>query len=498
MQPSKSQPMLYQNLAARLARSLDAGAFRAGDRLPSVRQLARRESVSIATAVAAYRELEDRRLVEARPKRGYFVSPRRAVLPEPGASKRPATRSSAVGVNRLIMEILGAARDPSVVPLAAACPSGSLMVPAHLCSRAAATRLRRDPGLATSYRMGNGYEPLRRSIAQLAFAYGCLLEPDEIVVTNGCMEALTLALRALVRPGETVAIESPTYFSVLQILESLGARVLELPTNPRTGVSVEALELATRRPGAVRAMVLTPNFSNPLGSLMPDLAKRQVVSMMAERGIPIVEDDVYGELHFGDVRPRPMKSWDREGNVILCSSFTKILAPGLRVGWMAPGRFGEEIALLKFTTSVTTAEVAQATVAELLSSGGFLRHVRRLRSLFATQVRRVTESIERHFPAGCKVTRPSGGFVLWIELPRAVSAMDLFWKALEHGVSIAPGVMFSPSGGYAHHIRISCGNVHDENVERAIEILGKLAAGMAAGHGGSQTSGSISASASGR
>lgn len=495
MQPAKSQPMLYQDLAERLARSLDAGAFRAGDRLPSVRQLARRESVSIATAVAAYRELEDRRLVEARPKRGYFVSPRRPVLPEPGAWKRPAPRPSAVGVNRLIMEILGAARDPAVVPLAAACPSGSLMVPAHLCGRAAATRLRRDPGLATSYRMGNGYEPLRRSIAQLAFAYGCLLEPGEIVVTNGCMEALTLALRALVRPGDTVAIESPTYFSVLQILESLGARVLELPTNPRTGISVEALELATRRPGAVRALVLTPNFSNPLGSLMPDLAKRQVVSLMADRGIPIVEDDVYGELHFGDVRPRPMKSWDRTGNVILCSSFTKILAPGLRVGWMSPGRFGEEIALLKFTTSVTTAEMAQATVAELLSSGGFLRHVRRLRSVFATQVRRVTESIERHFPAGCKVTRPSGGFVLWIELPRAVSAMDLFWKALEHGVSIAPGVMFSPSGGYAHHIRISCGNVHDENVERAIGILGKLATGMAVGPGGPRT---ISATASGR
>lgn len=466
----------YRDLADRLARSMDAGAYRAGDRLPSVRELSRRERVSVATAVAAYRALEDRRLIEARPRSGYFVAARRLLLPEPDPPARPRRAPSLVGVSRLVMEITEAARDPRVYPLAAACPGGELMIPAERVARAVGARLRRDPGLATAYRMGTGYGPLRRAIARHAFLYGCTLDPDELIVTNGCMEALTIALRAVTRPGQTVAVETPTYFSLLQILESLGLRVLELPTHPRTGISVEALELATRRPGAIAAVVLTPNFSNPLGSLMPDGAKRLLLELLTERDIPLIEDDVYGDLYFGAHRPRPVKSWDRTGQVILCASFTKTLSPGLRIGWMAPGRWRDPVAMLKFTTSVTTPEMNQAAAAELMESGGFERQLRRLRAGFREQVERTAEAVSRWFPPGSRVTRPAGGFVLWIELPAAVDAMALFWRALEAGVSVAPGVLFSAGGAHHHHIRISCGNVFDAQTEAAIRTVGALAA----------------------
>ncbi|MCW5626720.1 MAG: PLP-dependent aminotransferase family protein, partial [Burkholderiales bacterium] len=334
-----SEPFLYRDLAERLAHSVATGAFRIGDRLPSVRELAAQERVSIATAVAAYRDLEARRIIEARPKSGFFVAPRRNQLPEPASSARRQRRCSLDGVSRLTLEILEAAGNPDVVPLGAACPSPELMFSATEVRRVTAARLRSDPGLATEYRMGPGFAPLRRAIAQQAFAFGCTLDPDEIVVTNGCMEALTLGLRAITKPGDTVAMESPTYFGLLQIAESLGLKVLEIPTSPRHGMSVEALDLATRRPGAIAAVVVTPTISNPLGSVMPDAAKRRLVALMAERDIPVIEDDVYGDLHFGERRPRVLRSWDATGNVLLCSSFTKTVAPGLRVGWIAPGRW---------------------------------------------------------------------------------------------------------------------------------------------------------------
>ena len=470
---------LYRALADRLAAGMASGAFRPGDRLPSVRVLAARENVSVSTAIAAYRELEDRGLIVVRPKSGFFVAAAWRALPEPRMHGTRPPLPSDVGVNGVIMEILEASRDPTVVPLAAASPGPEHMYPAAQVRRELGARLMREPTLATTYRMGAGYEPLRRAIARHAFTYGCLIEPDELVVTNGCMEALTLALRAITRAGQTIAIESPTYFSVLQIVESLGVKVLELPTNPRHGVAFDTLEVVTRTPGAIAAIVLMPNFSNPLGGRMPDEAKRRVVELMHQRGIPIVEDDVYGDLHFGDRRPKPMKSWDRHGNVVLCSSFSKTMAPGLRVGWMAPGRFRRDIALLKFTTSVTTSELAQAAVAELLASGSYERHLRKLRAAFARQVARATAVIGESFPQGSRVTRPEGGFVLWVELPERVDAMALFHRALAEGVSIAPGAMFSASGMYPHHIRISCGHTHTAAVDVALRTVGAIAAELA-------------------
>ncbi len=469
---------VYLQLAQRYADAIGSGALAPGERLPSVRTLAVRERVSVATALAAYRHLENRRLVEARPKSGYFVRLRPPRLPEP--ESRAVKRAPAfVGVNQLVMEILDASQDPDVVALAAACPSSELF-PAAKLQRMLAARARRRPETLSEYRMSTGAESLRHQIARRAVGYGCRIEPEEIVITNGCMEALNVALRALVKAGSVVAIESPTYFGVLQIIESLGLKALEIPTSPRTGLSIEALELATRKPGAVSALVVMPNFSNPLGCLMPDAHKKRMVELMAERGIPVIEDDIYGDLHFGERRPKPAKAWDRTGNVLLASSFTKTVAPGLRVGWIAPGRWFPQVSMLKFISTISTAELGQEVIAEFLANGGYDHHLRRLRRAFREQVARMTDAIERHFPPETRVTRPVGGFVLWVELPPAVDVLELFQAAAEKGVSLGPGVIFSPTGRYTHHLRVSCGFPWSDRLEAAVRDVGISAKHLAA------------------
>lgn len=468
---------VYLQLAQRLADAIGTGAFTPGERLPSVRMLAQRERVSIATALATYRHLENRRLVEARPKSGYFVRvrPPRLAEPEAPAAKRaPAF----VGVNRLVMEILDASQDPKVVALGAACPSSTLF-PTSKLQRMLGARARRRPEALGEYGMATGAESLRHQIAQRAFGYGCRIEPEEVIVTNGCMEALNIALHAVAAPGSVVALESPTYFGVLQIVESLGMKALEIPTSPRTGLSLDALDLATRRPGAVSALLVMPNFSNPLGCLMPDANKKRMVEMMAERGIPVIEDDIYGDLHFGDRRPKPAKAWDRTGNVLLASSFTKTVAPGLRVGWIAPGRWFAQVSMLKFISTISTAELGQEVIAEFMGNGGYDHHLRRLRRAFREQVGRMTDAIERHFPAETRVTRPAGGFVLWVELPPSVDALALFQAASAKGVSLGPGVIFSPTGRYTHHLRLNCGLPWSDRLETAMRDVGQAARRLA-------------------
>jgi len=464
---------VYRQLAQRLTHAITTGAFAPGDRLPSVRELALQEGVSIASALSALRHLENLQLVEARPKSGYFVLARATQLKEPEA-KPQRSAPAFVGVSRLVMEILEASRDPEVVALGAACPSADLF-PAAKLQRLVAARARRRPETLSTYRMITGSSNLKQQIAQRSFGYGCALTPRDIVVTNGCMEALNLALRAVTRPGDVVAIESPTYFGVLQIIESLGLKALEIPTSPRAGLSVDALDLATRKRGAVKALVVMPNFSNPLGCLMPDAQKRRMVELMAQREVPVVEDDIYGDLYFGERRPRPAKSWDRTGNVLLVSSFTKTIAPGLRVGWIAPGRWTPQVSMLKFIHSISTTELEQDVIADFLESGGYDHHLRRLRESFRLQVGRMSAAIERHFPADTKVTRPAGGFVLWVELPASIDALELFHAAAAQRVSLGPGVMFSPTGRYTHHLRVSCGFPWSERVERAVALVGKLA-----------------------
>jgi DNA-binding transcriptional MocR family regulator len=336
---------------------------------------------------------------------------------------------------------------------------------------------RRHASLCNSCDIPPGNLNLRTQIARRAMESGCTLSPDEIVTTCGCQEALNLCLRAVAKPGDTIAIESPTYYGILQIIETLGMKACEIPTFPRDGVCLD--ELVKRlKCCRIKACVFSLNFSNPLGSCMPDVKKARLVKILADREIPLIEDDLYGNLSHAPHRPKTAKAFDKYGLVLLCDSFTKTLAPGSRVGWTAPGRFRTQVEHLKFISSIGTPTLPQMAIAEFLANGGYDHHLRKLRRFYAEQVPRVTQAITKYFPAGTKVTRPTGGYVLWVELPPQINSLELFRKALAEKISIAPGPIFSAKQKLENFIRLSCGSPWSEAMDQALLKLGQLCSRM--------------------
>jgi DNA-binding transcriptional MocR family regulator len=472
-----TEPMpVYVRIAEELARLIETQALRPGERLPSVRRLARQKRISATTAVASLRSLERRGLIEARPQSGYFVRLRAQALAEP---RLPRPRSSArpVGISGLIARLNEASLDPQIAPLGAAIPDPDLF-PGRSLRRELAAATRREPRILTEYaRDVAGHPLLRQEIVRHYAQLGCALHEDELTITNGCMEALNLAVRAVARAGDTIAVESPTYFGFLQIYESLGLKVLEVPTHPRDGLVVEALQerLAGRGGRAIRACVVIGNFSNPSGATLSDARKQQLVEVCARADIALIEDDIYGDLQHAGARPVPCKTFDANGGVMLCSSFSKTLAPGARVGFVSGGRWLDDIRLKKAITSVATPRVLQETLATYMHAGRYERHLVRLRRAFAEQVAHVAAVVEASFPAGTRLSRPQGGFVLWVELPGDIDTLAVYEQARAQGLDFAPGPLFSPAAGrYRNCLRLNCGKRWNAQLERALLRLGAL------------------------
>src|ERR1051325_5930153 len=463
---------LYEQVALRISELIEHGTLRPGERVPSVRRCSSQQNVSIATVMQAYRVLESRGLIEARPQSGYYVRALRwSAPPEPEMSK-PAPRAVDVRVSDLVIQIIKAARDPGLVPLGATLPHPDL-IPMKELSRTMASVGRRALLAANSYEAPSGNRALRVQVARRAMEAGCTLAPDDIITTVGATEALNLCLRAVAKPGDVIAIESPAFFGILQIIESLGLRVCEIPTYPREGICLD--ELAARlKCCRVKACLFSPNFSNPLGSCMPDEKKKQLVKMLAARRIPLIEDDIYGNLGFGATRPKVAKAFDEQGWVLLCDSFTKTLSPGLRVGWVAPGRFKERVEFLKFVNTSATASLPQMAIADFLQNGGYDHHLRKIRRFYAAQMQRMTEAVCRYFPGGTKATHPAGGMCLWIELPPRTNALALYEKALAAKITIAPGPLFSAKQKFQNFIRVNCGNPWSDAIENAVRKLGEM------------------------
>ena len=467
---------LYEELAEDLTGLIAKGTLRAGDRLPSVRVLSDQRGVSISTVLQAYLLLESRGFVETRPQSGHYVrSTRLALVPEPRPPRLSSTATK-VTVSDLIARVYGASRDPNVVLLGGGYMSPALL-PTERLNRGLAAVARAAGGAGIAYDPPPGLPALRRQVARRAAECGVALRADELVTTVGTMEALHLCLRAVARAGDTIVVESPAYYGVLQLIESLEMRALEVPSNAGTGIDLGLLDAALRQQ-RVKACLVVTNFSNPSGALMPDDAKRELVKMLARRDIPLIEDDIYGDLHFDGARPRPARAFDRHGLVMLCGSFSKTLAPGYRVGYVAPGRYRDAVERLKFAQTVATPTLAQMAIADFLENGGYERHLRRLRRALSEQVARVSEAIAEHFPAGTRISRPRGGFLLWVEMPPGKSALELHDRALAKGVSVAPGPIFSAKQRFTSCIRVSCGYPWSETIERGVRTLGQIASDL--------------------
>jgi DNA-binding transcriptional MocR family regulator len=470
--------VLYRQVADRISELIEHGTLRPGERVPSVRKCSLHQNVSIATVTQAYRLLEDRGVIEARPQSGYYVRLRKWTAPPEPSKTNPAPKAVKVKAGQLIMQVIKAGRDPRLIKLGAALPPAELF-PLKELNRTISSIARRYPVEAHSFDAPPGNHALRVQIARRSMEAGCALAPDDIVTTIGATEALNLCLRAVANPGDVIAIESPTFFGILQIIQSLGMKVCEIPTYPRDGVCLDELEERLKC-CKVKACVFTTNFSNPLGSCMPEDKKQKLVELLARRQIPLIEDDIYGTMHFSGSRPKAAKAYDQEGLVLLCDSFSKTLSPGLRVGWVAPGRFREKVEFLKFVNTCATPALPQMAVAEFLQNGGFDHHLRKMRRFYAAHAQLMGEAVGRYFPAGTKATRPNGGMCLWVELPKQIDSMAVYHEAMAKKISIAPGAIFSAKQKFTNFIRLNCGNPWTDQVEQAMKTLGQILAAHAA------------------
>jgi DNA-binding transcriptional MocR family regulator len=465
----------YEALAADIAASIGNATLRPGDRLPSVRQLVASRGVSPATVFEAYALLEARGLVHARPRSGYYVAKApRHLAAEPHTPSNPDSAPRVVSISDLIYETLQATAARDVVPLGSAFPSPDLFPWQRLARTLAHTVLRLDPWSSVEA-LTSGLPELRRQIALRYLMDGVRADVGEIIVTNGAMEALNLALAAVTSPGDAVVVEAPCFYACLQAIERLGLRAVQVATDPRTGIDLDALERAivAHKPAA---MWLMTNFQNPLGCLMDEGKKRALVELLHKHALPLVEDDAYHELFQTDARPAATKAFDREGWVLHCGSFSKSLAPGFRVGWVSAGRFAKQVAQHKLAASLATSVPLQAALAAYLARGHYERHLRALRARMRSLRDQYAELIGMHFPAGTRVSRPQGGYFLWVELPAGVDALQLGRDAMAARISIAPGPLFSASGAFANCVRINCGHPLTDAVADAVRHVGALAA----------------------
>jgi DNA-binding transcriptional MocR family regulator len=468
---------LYRQLANHYRAAIEAGTLAQGDRFPSVRKLMARHSVSLSTALQLCRQLESDGWLEARPRSGNFVRTPRRMSPAPLAEPVPGQLldpAQYVGINARVSEFIARGRQSAVKINFSSARSAPELYPGEALKNAATRALRQHPEILVRPPANNGNPLFRAALAKRAMANGLVLTPDEVLVTQGCIEALNLALRAVTQPGDIVAIESPTFFGLLQVLETLGLRALEIPTSPQTGISIEALELAIQTTDTIKALVVVPHLQNPLGSIMPDSQKERLVKLCSTHHIALIEDDTYSALTDDEAPMQALKSWDKEGNVIYCASLHKVLAPGMRLGWMSAGRWQSRVEMLKYVQSRNNEELAQLAAAEFIASSAYDRHLRRLRSCLKNQRQQTAETIASHFPDGTRLTEPAGGLALWVELPAGVSSRLVFDAALAEGIFIAPGLMFSNSNRYDSYIRLNCGAPYSPEIDAALKRLGKI------------------------
>ncbi len=467
-----TQDLLYERLAERMRRQIQRGVLRAGERMPSLRRLGRDQRISLATAVEAYQQLEREGLIEARPRSGYYVRAAPAAAPRSHRARHLA-RAPTPMRNPALLGVLDVQSRRDLVPLHAATPAAALL-PGAALSASVTRAMRRDPDVALGYTVPQGLPALRERIAQRYAQCGVDVDPDEVIVTAGAMEAISLTLRTLTRPGDIVILETPTYHGLLQAVAAHGLRLLEIPNHPGRGLDPAQLrELLERH--AVRAALLVPNFNNPLGSLTSEAAKREIVAACAAHGTVLIEDDLYGELAYSGERPSPLRRYDDSEHVITCGSYSKILAPGLRVGWMIGGRRRSELLRTKSFSTVATATLPQLALIDFLARHDIERGLRRLRRALAGNAQAYRQALLDYWPDGIAVAEPAGGMTLWVELPERIDGQALFEAALARGIGILPGHLFSNRGDYTHHVRLSCGQPWDRKMEATLKTLGDLA-----------------------
>jgi len=463
---------LYIDLAKRINVMIDKGIYKAGDKLPSLRSLHKENGISIGTILQAFIHLQDKGLVSSREKSGYFVNPpsgKQLPLPE----TIPVTLSErTVHIDQLLQKLRREGSGKNFVSFGNAIPDHRLL-PFNSIKRAIQNGSRDTSGSYLSIAEAKGNKPLREMIAKRSFLWKGLLHADDLIITNGAMEAVNLCLKAVTMPGDTVLVQAPCYYGIMQSLEYLNLKIVAIPCHAETGIDLEDLTDACSKL-KIKACVLVSNFNNPDGACLSSEKKKEIAEFAAKMKIPVIEDDLYGDLFFGHNRPDTIKTYDKEGWVLYCNSFSKTLLPGFRLGWCAPGRFIYEVGRFKSMANLATCNFTQKVLQELLQMGVYDRHLQKFRNELQKNLLRTIHQIEQTFPKGTKLTRPSGGLVIWVELPGSIDSVQLQEAALKEGISIAPGEIFSAQGDYKNYIRISYCSLWEKKTEKALIKLGML------------------------
>ena len=464
---------VYLRIAGVIENQILDNILRTGDKLPSLRTICREYGVSQNTALNAYYHLESKMLIETRPQSGYYVRYSRTRIPSIPKITNPSMIASYGDGELMVSKVYGNLGEDSNLALSLGTPANELLPIAKLNKGLLqATRDLKGSGVTSDKVEGN--ERLRRQIARWSFAMECNFTHEDIITTNGCLNALSYCMMAVTEKGDTVAMESPVSFGMLQLAQALGVKVLELPTHPQTGVDLNAYEDALKNK-QVKASLLISNFSNPLGCCMPDEHKKTAVELSEKYNVPLIENDLNGDVYFGQQRPKSCKTFDKSGIVLWCGSVSKTLAPGYRVGWVAPGRFKEKVLRMKLFLTIASTSITQEVIAGFLETGRYENHLRKLRHTLHGNFLKYSRAIADYFPEGTLASRPQGGFVVWAELPGNIDTIDLYEKALRHKISFAPGRIFTLQNQYANCLRLNYGLLWNDQLEKSLQALGNLA-----------------------
>lgn len=466
------QKPLYQRLADSVEEEVRSGAYAPDERLPSIRAFSQQHNVGVSTSVRTFHELERRGVVRPSPRSGYFavVPDESAELPAMGySSHHPISANNSSGV----LQLIEAVHDAGVTDFAMAGPAMDL-VPGHELQRASRQVWQTERRRSMTPAFPPGIKELRMQVAKRMMKAGSQISPDQLIITQGCQTAIALALRLLTEPGDVVAVEAPTHYGILELLEHLGLKALPIPTDPAYGISMNALELVCQQ-WSVKAFIVVPNFSNPLGFCMHDACKKRIVDVAQRYNVAVIEDDVFGELRESHHRPSPIKSWDQEGHVYYCGSVTKTFGSGFRVGWLAvPQRKVQRAREAQYAYTVTVDMHAQLVVAKLLETGNIDRFLKHVSVSYNRRTATLASRVEDSFPTGTRISRPRGGYLLWVELPGDIQTADVLDEAIKKGVSFAPGRLFSVDQQFENCLRLNACEFNSRSAEKALIRLAKL------------------------
>lgn len=460
----------YEEIAADIERKIAGGQYLPGHRLPSVRTLKEKYQTSLSTIQSAYDDLLLRGLVESVPRSGYYVSTK-----SPSTGKAAATMIVRDPVFRNNLAVITSEnRQRSALSEFNVAAPGDLLLPQQLLLKTMQQVIREKGATLLKYYPANGLAALRENITRRAAHHNTHLQSAELLITDGALQAVYIALSAVCAPGDVIAIESPCIFSVLEVIRVLRLKVVEIPVLPQTGFDISALQAACQVHD-FKAIVVTPNFHNPTGILLTDDQKRLLLQVAQANNIPVIENDIYGELYFSGQRPSTIRSFDDSGLVMTCSSFAKSLAPGIRLGWLSAGRFFRQAEQIRFAIGSSVSPVYQETMNRILEGSAYEKHLRIFRQQLAAQCEQSRKLVRESFPAGTTMGKPAGGYHLWVELPDTLDMAAFYRFCEEIGVRFTPGSAFSFASTYDHCLRLVFADKYTPAKTGAIRKAGRFA-----------------------